>query len=104
MRVNCWEYKNCGREPYGKNVMTLGVCPAAIERKLHGVHGGVNAGRSCWVVAGTLCHGEVQGPFAQKYNSCKDCDFYQMVQTENNENFQLSSLLLQRLRRFECSI
>lgn len=104
MKINCWEYRRCGREPYGKNVMTLGVCPAAKESKLHGVHGGINAGRSCWVVPGTLCNGEIQGPFAQKYDTCKDCDFYQMVHEENLEDFQLSTLLLKKLRNVECSI
>ena len=30
-RLNCWEVKKCGREPGGKSVATLGVCPAASE-------------------------------------------------------------------------
>jgi len=98
IKQNCWEYKNCGREPFGENARILGVCPAATETKLNGVHDGKNAGRSCWVVAGTLCHGKVQGVFSQKYATCRDCDFYQKVQTENFENFQLSVGLLQKLR------
>lgn len=103
IKQNCWEYKNCGREPFGKNIQMLGVCPAATEKKLHGVHDGVNAGRSCWVIAGTLCHGEKQGVFAQKYNSCMECDFYQIVKDENFQNFQVSISLLQRLREPESS-
>ena len=70
-KLNCWEYKNCGREPYGHNAKELGVCPAATESKLDGIHGGKNAGRTCWVVAGTLCRGVKQGTFAQKYSSCR---------------------------------
>lgn len=96
---NCWEHEKCGREPYGKNVKKLGVCPAATETRLDGVHGGTNGGRACWVVAGTLCGGEVQGIFAQKYATCKDCDFYQMVQQENFTDFQISVALLQKLRQ-----
>jgi len=103
IKQNCWEYKNCGREPFGNNVQMLGTCPAATESKLHGVHDGVNAGRSCWVIAGTLCHGEKQGVFAQKYNSCIECDFYQVVKDENYQNFQVSISLLQRLRESESS-
>lgn len=97
-KLNCWEYKNCGREPYGVNASTLGICPAATEIKLHGVHDGKNAGRACWVVAGTLCYGEVQGVFSQKYETCRECDFYQKVQSENFENFHFSVGLLERLR------
>ncbi|MCL7487048.1 MAG: hypothetical protein M8357_02595 [Desulfobulbaceae bacterium] len=97
-KQNCWEYEKCGREPSGKNVDEFGVCPAAIEEKLDGVHNGTNAGRACWVVAGTLCQGEPQGVFAQKYSTCQDCDFYKKVQTENFDNFQVSVSLLNRLR------
>jgi hypothetical protein len=98
---NCWESEKCGREPNGINAGKTGVCPAAIETKLDGVHGGRNAGRACWVVAGTLCRcrGKVQGVFARKYTTCMDCDFYQKVQEENFTNFQLSVVLLQRLRK-----
>lgn len=101
MKQNCWEYKHCGREPYGRNVKELGVCPAASEKRLDGIHGGVNAGRACWVVAGTFCSGVVQGTFAQKYNSCKECSFYQLVQAENFQSFQVSTGLLQKLRSEE---
>jgi len=97
-KLNCWEYKQCGREPYGNMVAVLGVCPAAIETRLNGVHDGRNAGRACWVVAGTLCHGQVQGVFSQKYATCRECNFYQKVQSENYMDFQLSISLLQRLR------
>ncbi len=37
-------------------------------------------GSICWTVAGTFCEGKVQGTFAQKYEDCVKCDFYQMVQ------------------------
>ena len=31
----------------------------------------------CWTIAGTRCKGEVQGKFAQKFNNCLTCEFYQ---------------------------
>ncbi len=65
-KLNCWEFKKCGREPGGTHANDLGVCPTTQEMRLDGVHGGINAGRSCWVVTGTLCRGEVQGTFAKK--------------------------------------
>jgi hypothetical protein len=93
-KMNCWEFKKCGREPGGAREKHNGVCPAAVEKKLDGVHGGKNAGRACWVVAGTYCDGRVQGTFARKYRDCKNCDFYQRVKKEEFPNFKLSSTLL----------
>ena len=98
MQMNCWEHKRCGRQQGGTKVMELGVCPAAIETKLDGVHYGKNAGRSCWVVAGTLCHGEIQGTFAQKNHACEKCDFYQKVKKEEYPKFFLAIQLLQKLK------
>lgn len=97
MPINCWEFKKCGREPGGRKVAELGVCPAATERRLHGVHGGVAAGRACWVVAGTLCKGEVQGSFARKIANCRACDFYQQVEKEEAGRVVLPATLLGRL-------
>lgn len=98
MRKNCWEVKRCGRELGGTHVHDLGVCPAATMSKLDGAHGGKNAGRSCWVVAGTLCGGEVQATFARKFESCQACDFYKRVQQEEAGGFQMSIVLLGKMR------
>jgi hypothetical protein len=98
MKKNCWEHKLCGREPGGQNVFILGVCPAAVEESLGGMHGGKNGGRSCWVVAGTLCGGEVQGSFAAKFDSCEQCDFYQVVKKEEFPKFEFAVVLLKRLQ------
>ncbi|MBI4689332.1 MAG: hypothetical protein HY754_03555 [Nitrospirae bacterium] len=98
MKKNCWEIKNCGRYNGGEHVGDLGKCPAASEKRLDGIHDGTNAGRACWVIAGTLCRGEVQGSFAQKYKNCEKCDFYQGVRKEEGGKFILSSVLLSKLR------
>ena len=95
---NCWSFKRCGREPGGKNVQELGICPASVERKLHGIHDGDCAGRACWVVAGTFCGGQSQGTFAQKYHNCEICEFYQMVKEEEGLRFKMSPMLLAKLR------
>lgn len=50
-KINCWEFKKCGRESGGAHAYDFGVCPAATEKRLNGTHGGKNAGRACWVVA-----------------------------------------------------
>ena len=96
MKQNCWEAKECGREPDGEHVHDLGVCPAATDAKLDGAHGGKNAGRSCWVVAGTLCGGEAQGVFATKLMSCLSCDFYKAVLAEEGQSLESAVTLLTR--------
>jgi len=96
-RINCWEFNECGRQPGGANVRELGICPAAIERKLHGVHGGHNAGRACWVVGGTLCNGKIQETFVKKYDGCLECEFYNAVKKEESSSFQLSASLYMML-------
>ena len=64
-KLNCWEFKQCGREAGGAKARELGVCPAY-----------PNHGHSCAVLAGTLCGGKVQGSFAQKLSSCMQCQFF----------------------------
>ena len=94
---NCWEFKQCGREPGGKKAHELGVCPASLDDRLEGAHGGKNAGRACWVLAGTLCGGKPQGTYASKHKNCQLCDFYRVVKDEEGMDFQLSIVLLRRL-------
>lgn len=98
-KQNCWEFKKCGREPGGARVAELGICPAATEDRLHGTHDGTNAGRACWVVAGTYCGGQIQGTFAKKFGNCATCEFYQNVVKSEYPRFVLSYVLLNRLRR-----
>jgi hypothetical protein len=81
-KKNCWEHKNCGRQPGGQKVEELGVCPVARHYKLHGAHSGTNGGRACWVVAGSLCGGKTQGTYAQKLSNCWHCDFMNLVKQE----------------------
>ncbi|MBI5076352.1 MAG: HAMP domain-containing protein [Nitrospirae bacterium] len=52
--IKCWERLDCAKKD----------CPS---------YGGVR----CWAVAGTFCHGEVQGSFAQKIGDCRKCVVYQ---------------------------
>ncbi len=54
--VKCWEKKPCMKKK----------CPAYL-----------NANSRCWLIAGTMCGGKVQGEFAVKYKSCTECDVYQ---------------------------
>jgi len=96
-RLNCWEFKNCGRQPGGPCVHEMGICPATTAKGLDGVHGGTNAGRAWWVVGGKLCNGQLQGSFAKKYDGCVECDFYKIVKDEESSFFQLSTSLFMKL-------
>lgn len=98
MKKNCWEVMGCGREPGGAQARQLGVCPAAADKRLGGLHGGVNAGRACWVIAGTFCEGTVQGTFAQKYQDCRLCKFFRQVKSEEGTDYQTSLVILKKLR------
>jgi len=88
---NCWEVMECH---------TDNQCPAKTEIRLNGIHNGRNAGRACWVVAGTRCGGEAQGRFAQKSGNCLACKFYQQVFAEESDDkgFKGSAELLHLLK------
>ncbi|GAB4333750.1 MAG: hypothetical protein Kow0089_02580 [Desulfobulbaceae bacterium] len=51
--VRCWERLNCDKTD----------CPAYGRLR-------------CWSIAGTCCHGEVTGKFAQKIKDCRECVVY----------------------------
>jgi CRP-like cAMP-binding protein len=92
-KINCWEFKKCERQPGGKKVADLGVCPAAVDASFNGINNGQNAGRICWAVAGTCCGGKVQGTFAEKRRSCVSCDFYKHVQEQEETSTANQKLL-----------
>jgi hypothetical protein len=97
VKQNCWEVKKCGREQGGSRVGEFGVCPAATEIRLSGTNSGVNGGRACWVLAGTLCGGKVQGTFASKVGNCLTCEFYQLVGQEEGPNHESARQILAKL-------
>jgi len=96
-KLNCWEFKGCGREPGGRNAHEYGVCPASTEPVFDGTNSGKNSGRACWVVAGTFCGGRVQGTYAEKMGSCMKCEFQHLVSAEEHPDFTFTTQLLKRL-------
>jgi hypothetical protein len=83
-KINCWEFMGCGL--YAKRNSALssssGTCPAALEKRFDGMHGGMNAGRACWVIPHTMCGNTIQGAFEEKCGVCMTCDFYISVLEE----------------------
>ncbi|MHB8842512.1 MAG: two-CW domain-containing protein [Candidatus Aquicultor sp.] len=63
--MNCWEFTKCGRDKTSD-------CPAYPLN-----------GKRCWLSAGTLCDGQIQGTFAQKLGNCTRCEFYKSVNGEH---------------------
>ena len=106
MKKNCWDVKGCGREPGGRNVSELGVCPAAADTRLDGINNGKNGGRTCWAIAGTLCGGKVHGTFASKMDTCRACGFYQSVHRDMQEGdpMHMIDLVLERTIALEREI
>jgi len=96
-KLNCWEFRKCGREPGGANVDALGVCPAAVASSADCINGGKNGGRVCWIVSGTMCCGEIEGTFASKIGDCLLCDFYGKVMREEGEQFVSVARILSKL-------
>lgn len=96
-RLNCWQYKKCGRGPNGEKIAELGLCPAAIETKLNGVNYGDNGGRACWALIGTNCNKTPQTNFALHLAECAKCDFYQQVYEEEDWNYQNAKAILKKL-------
>ncbi len=88
-KKNCWEIKNCGRQHGGYNTAELGICPASQSNQYDGINNGKFAGRYCWKVAGTLCEGQVQGIHVSKIVNCAKCDFFNIVNQEEGDNFKL---------------
>ncbi len=85
IKKNCWEVRECGREPQGKKVDVLGVCPAATQEQWTGVNHGKAAGRLCWTVGGTPC----DSPAGLKFFRCLQCSFYKQVEQEEGRFFVL---------------
>ena len=88
-KLNCWEFKNCGREPGGLMADVLGECPVSSAMKYDGLNEGVGAGRACWMVPNSVCSHKRGG-------SCCNCEFYKRVVFEEEEKiaFKYSSVKL----------
>ncbi len=88
-KPNCWEINACGRQPGGDKVDEMGICPASVDTSCDGINNGVNGGRFCWAVTGTLCGGKVHDMFALKIDKCLNCKVLQLVADEEGKDFVL---------------
>ena len=77
--VRCWERLDCGKEE----------CPSYGRLR-------------CWAIAGTFCHGEVQGAFAQKIGDCRRCVVYR--ESCGNEIDELVEVFNQMLKDLKYNL
>ncbi len=85
MKLNCWQYCKCGREPGGERTKDLGICPVTVATSLNGINGGKNGGRICWSIAGTFSpyrRSQLDCLKIKQIKSCLDCEFHQLVLKE----------------------
>jgi len=88
-KTNCWQFRQCGRQPGGSNTKEMGICPASIEIGADGINGGESGGRACWAVAGTLCGGTVRCMRNTDVRDCTECDFYRLVVEEEGDGVKM---------------
>ena len=62
------------------------------------MNSGINGGRACWAITGTLCGGKVQGTFASKLANCMQCEFYQLVGAEEGANHESAKDIIAKLK------
>jgi hypothetical protein len=76
-KLNCWQFKNCGREKGGIMAEKLGECPVSSTMRYDGLNDGIGAGRACWMVPSNGCRGH--GCNWWRNRQCHECEFYQRV-------------------------
>jgi hypothetical protein len=96
-KVNCWEATNCGRQAGGSKIDDLGICPASEETAVNGMNNGINGGRVCWALTGTLCGGKVQYFETQKWSDCRRCTFFWKVHWEEGAGYSSVGDIMERL-------
>lgn len=78
-KLNCWEFKNCGREPGGLLADSHGVCPVALALRYDGLNEGKGAGRACWLAQAEQAKSRLDDFRPVSCDRCADCDFHLRV-------------------------
>jgi DNA-binding XRE family transcriptional regulator len=64
--------KVCGKKSLDKQCWTIMKCPA--ERKKQCPAWEFKAGKLCWFINGTICHGTARKNWKEKSRICRACD------------------------------
>ena len=84
-----------------------GICPASTILAVNGINNGINGGRACWALTGTMSgpSEKVQGSFARILkSSCYSCDFYEQVLMEEQDDFEGTVEIVRKLREFIAAV
>ncbi|UCD63299.1 MAG: hypothetical protein JSW34_11190 [Candidatus Zixiibacteriota bacterium] len=92
-KLNCWEFKNCGRQRGGLMADLLGACIVPEFMKYDGLNDGSGAGRACWMVPHSVTDGHNRRT-ATCSRRCYTCEFYKRVVFEQEEDtkFRFTSI------------
>ncbi len=82
-KLNCWQFKNCGREKGGLLADILGECPVSTSMKYDGMHGGRGGGRACWMIPDSACRKDPAN--SNPLMRCHACEFYRRVVFEEDD-------------------
>lgn len=81
-KLNCWEFKNCGRERGGVLTPVQGECPVASSWSYDGTNEGIAGGRVCWQIK-MLPDNELEDNICRG-SDCKVCEFRRRVLYEGS--------------------
>lgn len=100
MKINCWEFTKCGRQPGGEKNGELGICTVTTEKATHGINNGINGGRACWAVRKKMNGNAAPCSCAThlKKENCLLCEFYAIVRREESGNFVSATEILSMLK------
>lgn len=84
-KLNCWEFKKCGREPGGRNIAQYGICSIPVAVDSDGMNDGKNGGRACWLWRESACGDIMRKCSVEEIRECRECDFYKSV-SETHDN------------------
>jgi len=87
MKMNCWEFYECGREPGGHSVERRGACQAPMDEEHNGTNCGKNGGRYCWSVMSEASKREGKCCKRVGAGECCECLFYKLVKGQEGEKF-----------------
>ncbi len=82
-KLNCWEFKKCGRQEGGENAGVLGGCPVCSAKEADGFNDGVNGGRGCAYIVGSFSPGVIDDVEQNKKADCSNCEFYHLLKRDS---------------------
>ncbi len=97
-KLNCWAYNSCAIESHDSFFEEIDTCPSSTELCTNRVNDGTNGGRACWAIAGTFSGSESQCVCLGEMTSCRECDFYKIVQREEGDKLITGSELTEMVQ------